>query len=275
MSLFASLIWIGLILTGLLQKEGIDMKKCPYCGWELDDEARACDNCGRPLPGAAGQNAASPEGADSDKGSSDSNPGEGMSEGKRNQDGRNPNSNPNEQNNAGNGQFGWNNNQNGWNPGQGGWNTNQNGWNPGQGGWNTNQNGWNPGQGSWNTNPGQAKTNPFAVSALAVGIASIFFQLFVPFLSVIALCLGIVGFVQIRNSNGMYKGKRYAIAAIILGVGITITYLILMVIAVRMMQTPEFSQYMKEIMKEYESIMGSSSAASSGSTLISLIRRFH
>ena len=239
------------------------MKKCVFCGAELDDNAKACSNCGRILPkedwpkaeekteNSAAQAAGS---SDQDTGWNNGNP-QGQNSGWNNGTAQDQN-------------IGWNSgnaqSQNGgWNNGTAqdqntGWN-NQNNWGNGYG-WNgqNSQNSQNAGapygqQGYGGVPQNGQKTNVFAIVSLVQGILSAFLNLILFFIpSVLAIVFGILGIMQIRQDPNQ-KGKGMAITGLILGAIFLALTVLLFVFSIYLMNhNPEFSQMVQEMIREIE-----------------------
>ena len=214
------------------------MKKCVYCGAELNDDAKACSNCGRILPREEW-----PE----EKKTDDSG---------KNQDSRNGqdsawNSRNNDCNNGWGGRD--NDSTETWS-GRGGQNSGNSAW-ENQNSWNT-KNGQNPGgntQGYGNQPPLQQKTNTFAIVALVQGILSVFLNsvlFFIP--SVMAIVFGCISLSQLKQ-NPDQKGKGMAVAGLVLGIVFLILTIVLTILAVWLISTDsEFSRMFQELYKQLE-----------------------
>lgn len=161
------------------------MKNCPYCGYELEDSARACRNCGRAVPYRP-EEERSPADTEMNRpldSFGDQQIDRGMLR---------------------------------------------------------------------HLEPQNKRTNAFAAASFGIGIAAVFLQIFIPFLSVLALTLGIIGRIQIRKEPEAYSGEGLALAGIILGAVITILYLIIFATGMYMMRTPEFRAYFEQMMRKYQ-----------------------
>lgn len=217
------------------------MKKCVYCGAELNDNAKACSNCGRILPKE-----------------------DWPEEKKADDDGKNQSGN------------GWGGQDSAWdsrNAGSGRESRNSSGWggqNSGNNGWNT-QNGQNPYgqnpygqnpygqnfcgnvQGYGNQPPQQQKTNTFAIVAFVQGILSVFLNsvlFFIP--SVMAIVFGCISLSQLKQ-NPEQKGKGMAVAGLVLGIVFLILTIVLTILAVWLISSDsEFSRMFQEIYKQLE-----------------------
>ncbi|MCI2131987.1 MAG: DUF4190 domain-containing protein [Eubacterium sp.] len=244
------------------------MKKCVYCGAELNDDAKACSNCGRILPKEdwpeekkaddAGKNQSGSDWGGQDSAWDSRNTGSGWES--RNSNGR---SGQNDQNSN---EWGGQSSQNssGWsgqNNGNSGWNT-RNGQNP----YGQNPYGQNPyGQNSYGQNshgnmqgyanqpPQQQKTNTFAIVAFVQGILSVFLNsvlFFIP--SVMAIVFGCISLSQLKQ-NPDQKGKGMAVAGLVLGIVFLILTIVLTILAVLLISTDsEFSRMFQEIYKQLE-----------------------
>ena len=244
------------------------MKKCVYCGAELNDNAKACSNCGRILPKEdwpeekkaddAGKNQSGSDWGGQDSAWDSRNTGSGWES--RNSNGR---SGQNDQNSN---EWGGQSSQNssGWsgqNNGNSGWNT-RNGQNP----YGQNPYGQNPyGQNSYGQNshgnmqgyanqpPQQQKTNTFAIVAFVQGILSVFLNsvlFFIP--SVMAIVFGCISLSQLKQ-NPDQKGKGMAVAGLVLGIVFLILTIVLTILAVLLISTDsEFSRMFQEIYKQLE-----------------------
>lgn len=239
------------------------MKKCVYCGAELNDNAKACSNCGRILPKEDwpeekkadddGKNQ-SGNGWDGQDSAWDSrNAGSGResrnSNGWSGQDDRNSND------------WGGQSSQNssGW----GGQNSGNNGWNTqnSQNSYGQNPYGQNPYgqnfcgnvQGYGNQPPQQQKTNTFAIVAFVQGILSVFLNsvlFFIP--SVMAIVFGCISLSQLKQ-NPEQKGKGMAVAGLVLGIVFLILTIVLTILAVWLISSDsEFSRMFQEIYKQLE-----------------------
>lgn len=71
------------------------------------------------------------------------------------------------------------------------------------------------------------KTNGLALTALIIGIASLFFDFFYFIPSILAIVLGIIGFIQVKRTG--VKGKGMAVGGIVLGAVAILLWIILMV----------------------------------------------
>ncbi len=69
------------------------------------------------------------------------------------------------------------------------------------------------------------KTNVFAITALIIGIASIFFDFFYFIPSILAIVFGIVGLSQVKRTGA--KGKGMAMVGIILGAVAILLWIVL------------------------------------------------
>jgi RNA polymerase subunit RPABC4/transcription elongation factor Spt4 len=244
------------------------VKKCVYCGAELNDDAKACSNCGRILPKEdwpeekkaddAGKNQSGSDWGGQDSAWDSRNTGSGWES--RNSNGR---SGQNDQNSN---EWGGQSSQNssGWsgqNNGNSGWNT-RNGQNP----YGQNPYGQNPyGQNSYGQNshgnmqgyanqpPQQQKTNTFAIVAFVQGILSVFLNsvlFFIP--SVMAIVFGCISLSQLKQ-NPDQKGKGMAVAGLVLGIVFLILTIVLTILAVLLISTDsEFSRMFQEIYKQLE-----------------------
>ena len=209
------------------------MKLCPYCGTELPDDAKACNNCGRPCPEPAVTEPENKEPVQAEE-------TEAVPEQIRTpepeqvqkpEDGQAPAEFPSGGQESWNGpQDGWNNSQQGgWNNGQqNSWdNSQQGGWNNGQqGGWNGGQqNGWNgPQAGPYGPSGTMQRSNPFAMASCIFGVVATILNslLFLP--SILAIVFGLIGFMQIRKNPEIFRGKWMAIVGIVMGVICLIVY---------------------------------------------------
>ena len=239
------------------------MKKCVYCGAELNDDAKACSNCGRILPKEdwpeekkaddAGKNQSGSDWGGQDSAWDSRNTGSGWES--RNSNGR---SGQNDQNSN---EWGGQSSQNssGWsgqNNGNSGWNT-RNGQNPyGQNPYGQNPYGQNSHgnmQGYANQPPQQQKTNTFAIVAFVQGILSVFLNsvlFFIP--SVMAIVFGCISLSQLKQ-NPDQKGKGMAVAGLVLGIVFLILTIVLTILAVLLISTDsEFSRMFQEIYKQLE-----------------------
>lgn len=234
------------------------MKKCVYCGAELNDNAKACSNCGRILPKEdwpeekkaddAGKNQSGSDWGGQDSAWDRRNTGSGWES--RNSNGR---SGQNDQNSN---EWGGQSSQNssGWsgqNNGNSGWNT-RNGQNPyGQNPYG--QNSYGNMQGYANQPPQQQKTNTFAIVAFVQGILSVFLNsvlFFIP--SVMAIVFGCISLSQLKQ-NPDQKGKGMAVAGLVLGIVFLILTIVLTILAVLLISTDsEFSRMFQEIYKQLE-----------------------
>ena len=234
------------------------MKKCVYCGAELNDDAKACSNCGRILPKEdwpeekkaddAGKNQSGSDWGGQDSAWDRRNTGSGWES--RNSNGR---SGQNDQNSN---EWGGQSSQNssGWsgqNNGNSGWNT-RNGQNPyGQNPYG--QNSYGNMQGYANQPPQQQKTNTFAIVAFVQGILSVFLNsvlFFIP--SVMAIVFGCISLSQLKQ-NPDQKGKGMAVAGLVLGIVFLILTIVLTILAVLLISTDsEFSRMFQEIYKQLE-----------------------
>ena len=234
------------------------MKKCVYCGAELNDDAKACSNCGRILPKEdwpeekkaddAGKNQSGSDWGGQDSAWDSRNTGSGWES--RNSNGR---SGQNDQNSN---EWGGQSSQNssGWsgqNNGNSGWNT-RNGQNPyGQNPYG--QNSYGNMQGYANQPPQQQKTNTFAIVAFVQGILSVFLNsvlFFIP--SVMAIVFGCISLSQLKQ-NPDQKGKGMAVAGLVLGIVFLILTIVLTILAVLLISTDsEFSRMFQEIYKQLE-----------------------
>ena len=244
------------------------MKKCVYCGAELNDDAKACSNCGRILPKEdwpeekkaddAGKNQSGSDWGGQDSAWDSRNTGSGWES--RNSNGR---SGQNDQNSN---EWGGQSSQNssGWsgqNNGNSGWNT-RNGQNPygqnpyGQNPYGQNSYGQNSHgnmQGYGNQPPQQQKTNTFAIVAFVQGILSVFLNsvlFFIP--SVMAIVFGCISLSQLKQ-NPDQKGKGMAVAGLVLGIVFLILTIVLTILAVWLISSDsEFSRMFQEIYKQLE-----------------------
>ena len=239
------------------------MKKCVYCGAELNDNAKACSNCGRILPKEDwpeekkadddGKNQSGNGWGGQDSAWDSWNAGSGResrnSNGWSGQDDRNSNDwgGQSSQNSSG-----WG----GQNSGNNGWNT-QNSQNPyGQNPYGQNLYGQNfcgNVQGYGNQPPQQQKTNTFAIVAFVQGILSVFLNsvlFFIP--SVMAIVFGCISLSQLKQ-NPEQKGKGMAVAGLVLGIVFLILTIVLTILAVWLISSDsEFSRMFQEIYKQLE-----------------------
>ncbi|HBB61832.1 MAG TPA: hypothetical protein DCZ61_08605 [Lachnospiraceae bacterium] len=239
------------------------MKKCVYCGAELNDNAKACSNCGRILPKEDwpeekkvdddGKNQSGNGWGGQDSAGDSRNAGSGResrnSNGWSGQDDRNSNDwgGQSSQNSSG-----WG----GQNSGNNGWNT-QNSQNPyGQNPYGQNPYGQNfcgNVQGYGNQPPQQQKTNTFAIVAFVQGILSVFLNsvlFFIP--SVMAIVFGCISLSQLKQ-NPEQKGKGMAVAGLVLGIVFLILTIVLTILAVWLISSDsEFSRMFQEIYKQLE-----------------------
>ena len=262
------------------------MKQCTYCGAELQDDARACNNCGRPVPGMQ-----EPEQKELTKSEDTTEPAEEQAapSTEDRQDPWEQQSQPQDpwgqqsQPQDPWGQQGWTQDpygqqgqpQNPWgqqgqpqspwgqqshpqNPwtrpdGQNGWNTNQ------QGNWGWQQNGPMPqGYGQYPVNGNQTnipgRYNTFAIWSLVFGVLASFLNglVFVP--SIIAIIFAVVGLVQIRKNPGLFRGKWMAIAGLAFGVFFLIVYGYVFHVVFQAVQNPETFEQLQQYLKEINAI---------------------
>lgn len=211
---------------------------CPNCGNQNSDDVSQCTFCGQrfapkdPAPDAS-QNytQGNPSGNDYySSGDQRTDSGSGSSQ--------NYWQNPNGQNWNNQQQYNqdWNNQQN-WNNGQG--YPNNQGWNQ-----QNNYQGWNNGQGYWSSQPPKPPKNTLGMVSMIIGIVSIVFCCFLPYLSIpldiVAIVLGIIA---LRKPGG----KGMAIAGIIIGAVILIAGIILLGMVAYFITTPEFQHYFNEL----------------------------
>ncbi|MCI6019383.1 MAG: DUF4190 domain-containing protein [Clostridiales bacterium] len=210
---------------------------CPNCGSQNSDDVSQCVFCGQrfapkdPQPDN-NQNSGQASNNDdyytsgetrNDNGSSSQWQGFNNS-----QNSQNRNNNPNSQN--------WNNN-----PDSQYWNNNQN-----NQGWYNQQNnqGFNNNQPYWQNQPPKQPANSFALASMIVGIASIFFMCFLPYLSIPLDIVGIVlGIIALKKGGG----KGMAIAGIIISAVILVAGILMLVSVFYMMSLPEFQKIFNEI----------------------------
>ena len=159
------------------------MKQCPYCSAELPDEARACSNCGRPLPDMihTEEDQQKPDDAGKDTDSADTasvdyteriketeevhqsgqdmyqqNPQNAQGVQNWDQSAQDWNQNPQDNQSA----QGWNSNQQNWDQSAQGWNSNQQNWNQNPQNWNQNPQDWNQNPQNWDQNAQGWNRNP-------------------------------------------------------------------------------------------------------------------
>ncbi len=171
--------------------EAEQMKKCIYCGAELPDDAKACSNCGRPVPGMDAQD----QGKNGENGTQTSSASDvsGNNGGNTDASGQaqgywqfgqwhpledldRQQSNPSAGGNFQSGNYAQGNNANGQNTGteNGSYGSNgqDNGWN-GASGNNGQNNGWNGSSGNngWdNRNPGYGNSNGYGQNGSGYGV---------------------------------------------------------------------------------------------------------
>lgn len=229
------------------------MKKCVYCGAELNDDAKACSNCGRILPREEWPEEKKTD--DSGK-NQDSRNGQDSAWNSRNNDCNNGwGGRDNDSTETWSGRGGQNSGNSTW-ENQNSWNT-QNGQNPyGQNPYGQNSYGQYPGgntQGYGNQPPLQQKTNTFAIVALVQGILSVFLNsvlFFIP--SVMAIVFGCISLSQLKQ-NPDQKGKGMAVAGLVLGIVFLILTIVLTILAVWLISTDsEFSRMFQELYKQLE-----------------------
>jgi hypothetical protein len=229
------------------------VKKCVYCGAELNDDAKACSNCGRILPREEWPEEKKTD--DSGK-NQDSRNGQDSAWNSRNNDSNNGwGGRDNDSTETWSGRGGQNSGNSAW-ENQNSWNT-QNGQNPyGQNPYGQNSYGQYPGgntQGYGNQPPLQQKTNTFAIVALVQGILSVFLNsvlFFIP--SVMAIVFGCISLSQLKQ-NPDQKGKGMAVAGLVLGIVFLILTIVLTILAVWLISTDsEFSRMFQELYKQLE-----------------------
>lgn len=229
------------------------MKKCVYCGAELNDDAKACSNCGRILPREEWPEEKKTD--DSGK-NQDSRNGQDSAWNSRNNDCNNGwGGRDNDSTETWSGRGGQNSGNSAW-ENQNSWNT-KNGQNPyGQNPYGRNSYGQYPGgntQGYGNQPPLQQKTNTFAIVALVQGILSVFLNsvlFFIP--SVMAIVFGCISLSQLKQ-NPDQKGKGMAVAGLVLGIVFLILTIVLTILAVWLISTDsEFSRMFQELYKQLE-----------------------
>lgn len=229
------------------------MKKCVYCGAELNDDAKACSNCGRILPREEWPEEKKTD--DSGK-NQDSRNGQDSAWNSRNNDCNNGwGGRDNDSTETWSGRGGQNSGNSAW-ENQNSWNT-KNGQNPyGQNPYGQNSYGQYPGgntQGYGNQPPLQQKTNTFAIVALVQGILSVFLNsvlFFIP--SVMAIVFGCISLSQLKQ-NPDQKGKGMAVAGLVLGIVFLILTIVLTILAVWLISTDsEFSRMFQELYKQLE-----------------------
>ena len=234
------------------------MKECIYCGAALPDEAKACSNCGRPLPMAESisesesetQNASQVNQPQSGAGTMWNQPEQNGQAAPWNQPEQNGQATPwNHETPYGYGQ--WNDRQpygspNGQPDGQ------LNGQPNGQNQWNPGPNGWVPQGQGYGVYGAPQHMHGMAVASLIMGVLSLFLNslYFIP--SLLAIGFGIAAILQIRKTPHYYKGSGLAIAGIVLGAVFLIVYIGLILWALHMMQDPEFMQLVQQYMEMME-----------------------
>ena len=265
------------------------MKQCTYCGAELQDDARACNNCGRPVPDMP-----EPEKENSVKASAEETQQpqpEPEQEPQNVPDPRNPWGQPQQQ--GPQGQWGqpqqqipqnpWGQpqqdpqNQWGQSP-QGQWGQPQqqipqNPWGQPQQGpqnqWGQPQQqgpwGWQQndpsGQGYRGPYPGygmqqntQVRYNTFALWSLVFGFLSSFLNglVFIP--SIIAIVFAVIGLIQISKNPGAFKGRWMAIVGLIFGVAFLVVYGYVFHIVFQAVQNPETFEQLQQYLKEINAV---------------------
>ena len=260
------------------------MKQCTYCGAELKDDARACNNCGRPVPGMPEPEAESPVHVSSEE--TQNVPGETPAEEQPQQnpweqqaqwgqqipqgpyDPWNPQGQQSQQNPWGpqspQGQ------QNPWGPQspqgqQNLWGSQspqgqQNPWGQQQAPWGWQQN--DPsGQGYGGPYPGygtqqntQSRYNTFALWSLVFGFLASFLNgiVFIP--SIIAIVFAIVGLVQISKNPAVFRGKWMAIVGLAFGIVFLVVYGYVFHIVFQAVQDPETFEQLQQYLREINAV---------------------
>ena len=203
------------------------MKQCPFCGYELADEARACNNCGRPVPVEEKPEQTEMKPQDDPGQSAPQDPWAAPQDDPGQSAPQDPWAAP--QNDAGQSapQDPWATPQNPWatpqeqpqNPWQG---TPQNPWSAPQerpqNSWqNAPQHPWhNTQQETWRGEGGMKRVHPFTIAAASLAILSIFLNGFFFLPSILALVFGFLALAKIRKEPEVYGAKLITIFAVIL-----------------------------------------------------------
>ena len=262
------------------------MKQCTFCGAELQDDARACNNCGRPVPDmpepeekkvTASIQEADPETQESNEteqpaqNAAEQSPNPwGTQEQLQNPWGQ-PQGRQDMQNPWGQPQ-GRQDMQNPWGQPQGRQDM-QNPWGqpqsqqdpqPQQTPWGWQQN--DPANGNYGgqypnfggqyppygypQNGQMQRYNAFALWSLVFGLLASFLNglIFIP--SVIAIVFGIIGIVQTGKNPGMFRGKWMAVAGLIFGVFFLIIYGYVFRMVFQAVQNPETFQQLQQYLQE-------------------------
>ncbi len=254
------------------------MKQCVFCGAELEDDARACNNCGRPVPDMPEKEPEKePEKQKTEEYKAPEDPEDVQTPPEQPQQDQWAQQSVQDRNGQMQQQSPWDQQgqQGSWNPwGQTPQNPPQNSWNqpqqiPPQNQWNQpqvppqdpwgrpqqntpwgQQNNNAPYQGYQNQPNGFLRYNKFAIWALALGALAYFLNLFFCVASVAAIILGVIGWMQISKNPTVFKGKWMAILGVVLGVVFLIVYIQAYRMAFQILQDPESMKWMQQYLKE-------------------------
>ncbi len=238
------------------------MKQCVYCGAELQDDARACNNCGRPVPDMPEKEAEKHSAAEEQKeapelqeqpqqdpwGRLPQQPEQQSLWGQQPQQpqqslwGQQPQQ-PQQQSLWGQQpqqpqQDPWGNQ-----PQQGPWGWQQN--DPSRQGYGSPYSGYGRPQNI------QGRYNTFALWSLIFGFLASFLNGFVFIPSIVSIVFAVIALLQFRKNPGMFRGQWMAVVGLILAIFFLIVYAYVFRMVFQAVQNPEtfeqLQQYLREI----------------------------
>ena len=242
------------------------MKQCPYCGAQLQDDARACNNCGRPMPETADTGESRiPEAETAGTRMPETVPEQAPLP-KNEEPARAPQEAPDSwqrrwtQQDEQNGQqpmWGQQDQRSGQQPARGPQDPRGGPYGWGQQGpvYGRQPGAYPPGgmppAGYGMRVPGQDRVDPLAVISLVLGIAAIFLNAFFLIPSILAIVLGIVAVLRIRKYPDVYGGSLFAILGIVLGIVLLIVYAFVFAQVFQMMQDPEKYDELMQLVQQF------------------------
>ena len=214
------------------------MKQCIYCGADLQDDARACNNCGRPVPDMPEKEAEKPAAAE-----------EQQEAPVQQEQPQQPQQDPWGQQLQLPQQDPWG--QQPQQPQQNLWGQTQQ---QGPWGWQQNdpyrQGSGGPYSGYGSPQNIQGRYNTFALWSLIFGFLASFLNGFVFIPSIIAIVFSVIGILQIRKNPGMFRGQWMAIVGLILGIFFLIVYAYVFRMVFQAVQDPETFQQLQQYLRE-------------------------